>query len=187
MIVDGQTQPTTSQLAALTTEGATQMGCLESQMLTSVVSAGLAKWQIVWNVTQSNATGNVSPVTAVSLLFGDNTKFTAFVDKAIALGLVPSLTEPMATGQELEGVPIGTTPPTAPSSPTTPSAPATPTLSPISPPSTTTPSSTPTHAPVATPPTGQLGPTSAAPGREEKLVMALIAVFTVVVILLCKV
>jgi hypothetical protein len=194
MIVDSATAPTATQVDALVTEGATQMGIDAERIDTQLNAAGLGKYQIIFNVTTGEA-GSISPVVAVTELFGDNEKFTPWIDRAIAVGLAPSLAEPMATGNELEGAaggpsapaaPTAPTAPAAPAAPTAPTAPSTPSTEPSAPAEPSEPSA-PSTSPTAptTPtvqPTSQNNPTSAAPGESDAVLFCLTIALTTIVL-----
>jgi hypothetical protein len=196
MIVDGQLSPTESQVDTLAIEAATQMAIEPAQIETDVNAAGLGKWQIIFNVSQLEDGSGVSPVFAVSELFGDNEKFTALIDRAIAIGLAPSNAEPLPTGLELEGTPVGgpespsteepqivapgTTPSTSPGSPpsSNPTAPDTPSGTPSS-----TPSSTPSDSPTS--PTDASTPSNSGFTLRDTVTFALVAAITLFFIFAC--
>ena len=142
MIVTAQTAPSTAQLLQVASSAATAMDVDVTRVLVSVVPAGLGNFPIVFNVTSAEdpEAEPTTPVLAITNLFGDNTRFAAFIDSAIASGLKPSSTEPMPSGLEIEGSIISGTTPRAPTSPAAPSSPSS---------APTTPSSSPT--PVAAP------------------------------------
>lgn len=181
MIIDSQTAPSASQVAATASEAATQMGIAESRIDTSVKAAGLGKFQIIYNVSSSDDVDDVSTVLAVSSLFGDNTKFSAFVDRAIAVGLAPSATEPMPTGNEVQGEPISAPAPFTPTAPTTPTTTPTPTPTPSTTPVTVpvTPTATPV-TPVGPEPTAQ-SPNSSAASSYDMALFALVVSLALIV------
>lgn len=151
MTVSAQMAPSAAQAAAVAASAATAMNVDASRVATSIHSAGLGYYEIIFNVTSSDDETDTTPVLAISNLFGDNTRFSTFIETAVTAGLTPTSTEPMASGLEVEGTLIPVTTPTKPTSPTTPST--TPSGStPASTPSSTTPSgSTPSVTPSAAP------------------------------------
>lgn len=134
MTVASQTTPTAARVSAAVTAAATAMDVDASRILTTTASAGLGYYEIIFNVTSTDDTGNdaTTPVLAMNNLFGDNVRFSTFIDAVVAAGLNPTSTEPMASGLEVEGTTIPNVTPSAPSS------------SPN-----TTPSSTPSEGPTA--------------------------------------
>lgn len=153
MTVASQMAPSAAQAAAVAASAATAMNVDASRVATAIHSAGLGYFEIVFNVTSVDDEDATTPVLAISNLFGDNARFATFIETAVTAGLTPTSTEPMASGLEVEGTLIPSTPPTAPTSPATPSsAPSgsTPSTTPGSTtPSGSTPSATPSAAPRA--------------------------------------
>jgi hypothetical protein len=176
------------------------MGTNLDQITTSVNGVGLGKYQIVFNVTgPADGEDGVSPVQGVTILFGDNVKFSAFVDRAILLGLAPSLVEPLPTGKEVEGEPTGggATPSASTPSSGQPSSQAPGSSNPSSSPSSSSPSSSSPNEPsstspnsspeAATPfaPTALHGPSSSASStfvRNDVGISIMIALLVVVIL-----
>lgn len=182
LTVTGQTAPTDAEVAAVVAAAAAQMNVATTQIVATVQGAGLGTWEIVMNVTQP-ATPNpnlfATPYVAIKTLFGDNVKFSAFINATIAAGLVPSDANTMPTGKELEGWPIPGTTPSAPSAPSN-STPSTIPTSPDAPTSPTTPS------PGFATPSNITTPSNAPEAPGEKLIFSLIfAVGFMILLSLC--
>jgi len=185
MILDGQTGPTPADVAALQNSAAEQMGIDPARVLTSLTMPGLGKFRILFNVTRDEADPNdMPPVLAVSLFFGDNIKFAAFVDAAVARALAPSSVNTVASGNEVEGSTISATPSSTPPTPSAPSS-VPPTAEPDSPDFVPTdPNTTPSATPSDLTPVGNHDPSSNSPSLSPDITIVCLTAALVAMVVL---